>query len=78
MIHIDGLTTRQVQLMDLLWTCNDMEQIKRFISALPTKQDQLDARSLVLVATWESIEQELGLTQEHKDAAAIAIANAMR
>ena len=78
MIHIDGLTTRQVQLMDLLWTCNDMEQIKRFISALPTKQDQLDARSLVLVATWESIEQELGYTQEHKDAAAIAIANAMR
>jgi hypothetical protein len=78
MIHIDGLTTRQVQLMDLLWTCNDMEQIKRFISALPTKQDQLDARSLVLVATWESIEQELGLTQEHKDAATRAIANAMR
>ena len=78
MIHIDGLTTRQVQLMDLLWTCNDMEQIKRFISALPTKQDQLDARSLVLVATWESIEQELGLTQEHKDAATLAIANAMR
>lgn len=78
MIHIDGLTTRQVQLMDLLWTCNDMEQIKRFISALPTKQDQLDARSLVLVATWESIEQELGYTQEHKDAATLAIANAMR
>jgi len=78
MIHIDGLTTRQVQLMDLLWTCNDMEQIKTFISALPTKQDQLDARSLVLVATWESIEQELGYTKEHKDAATRAIANAMR
>ena len=78
MIHIDGLTTRQVQLMDLLWTCNDMEQIKRFISALPTKQDQLDARSLVLVATWESIEQELGYSKEHKDAATLAIANAMR
>lgn len=78
MIHIDGLTTRQVQLMDLLWTCNDQDQIKTFISALPTRADQLDARSLVLVATWESIEQELGYSKEHKDAATRAIANAMR
>jgi hypothetical protein len=77
MIHIDGLTHRQVQLMDLLWTCNDLEQIQQFIAALPTRADQLDAKSLVLVATWESIEQELGLSKECKDAAARAIANAM-
>ena len=78
MIHIHGLTTRQAQLMDLLWNCQDIEQIQQFIAALPTLQDMYDARSLVLIATWESIEQELGYTKEHKDAATRAIANAMR
>ena len=77
MIHIHGLTTRQAQLMDLLWNCQDIEQIQQFFAALPTKQDMYDARSLVLIATWESIEQELGYSKECKDAAKTAIANAM-
>lgn len=78
MITIEGLTERQRGIMDLLWNCSDIEQIQTLIQALPSKQDQYDARSLVLIATWESIEQELGYTKECKDAAAIAIANSMR
>lgn len=64
--------------MDLLWNCQDIEQIQEFIAALPTLQDMYDARCLVLIATVESIEQELGFSKECKDAASIAIANAMR
>jgi len=78
MITIHGLTDRQRGIMDLLWNCNDLEQIQTLIQALPSKQDQYDARSLVLIATVESIEQELGFSKECKDAASIAIANCMR
>ena len=77
MITIHGLTERQRGIMDLLWNCNDIEQIQTLIQALPSKQDQYDARSLVLIATVESIEQELGFSKECKDAAKTAIANAM-
>lgn len=78
MISIDGLTPRQRQLMDLLWNCPDIEQITAFINALPTVRDKYDARSLVLIATWAALEQELGFSREVKDAAKAAIDHAMR
>lgn len=78
MITIQGLNERQRGIMDLLWNCEDIEQIKQFINALPTVQDKYDARSLVVIATQESIEQELGFSKETKDAAAAAICAAMR
>lgn len=63
MITITGLTERQKNLMDLLWQCQDQAQVMTLIKALPTKQDQCDAASLVDIAVWESIEQECGLEQ---------------
>jgi len=77
MITITGLTDRQKTLMDLLWGCQDIEQIRTLIDALPTKQDKWDAMGLVEIATVESIEQELGFSKECTDAAAAAISNAM-
>jgi hypothetical protein len=67
-ISIHGLTERQRQIMDLLWTCQDTEQVNTLIRALPTKQDQCDAASLVDIAVWESIEQEVGLDKYEADA----------
>lgn len=78
MITITGLTDRQRTLMDLLWTCSSLEQVRELIAALPTRRDQQDAESLIDVLTWESIEQELGFSEEVKDAASRAIATAMR
>lgn len=71
MIQIEGLTERQKSIMDLLWNCNDMEQVTTLIQALPTHQDQCDAHTLVMIATWESIEQELGLEPYENSACAI-------
>ena len=76
MISIEGLNERQRGIMDLLWNCQDIEQIQLFIKSLPTQSDQYDALSLVTIATHESIEQELGFSKECKDAAAAAIARA--
>mgnify|MGYP000264639019 FL=1 len=38
-----------------------MSDVQAFIQALPTEQDRMDARGLILIATWDSLEQELGL-----------------
>ena len=73
MITIAGLTDRQRQIMDLLWSCESLEQVKTLISALPTKNDQNDARGLVVIATQESWEQELGL-EAYREAAEAVIA----
>ncbi len=70
MITITGLTDRQKNLMDLLWTCRDIAQVQTLIKALPSAQDRCDAVSLVSIATWESIEQELGLDEYADDATA--------
>jgi hypothetical protein len=77
MITITGLTDRQKNLMDLLWNCSSLEQVQTLINALPTATDRVDARGLVMIATHETIEQELGL-EEYKDAALGAIRRAMQ
>ena len=63
--------------MDLLWSCKDLDQVRAFIKALPTEADRCDARSLVDIATWDSIEEELGLTA-YEDTASRIIDQCMR
>ncbi len=77
MITITGLTHRQKTIMDLLWNCSTLEQARDLIVALPTVRDRMDAQGLIKIATWESIEQELGL-EEYADAANTAISRAMQ
>lgn len=73
MITIEGLTARQKSIMELLWSCRDIEQVQTLIRSLPSVADQYDALSLVQIATWESIEEELGL-EDCAEAAADIIA----
>ena len=72
MITISGLTTRQKTIMDLLWTCNDLDQVNTFIKALPTRADQQDAHSLIVIATQESLEED-GVLEQFKETAREAI-----
>lgn len=68
MIRIENLTERQRQIMDLLWSCKNIEQVNTLISALPSTRDQCDAQSLVKIATWETLEQEGCLERFAEDA----------
>jgi hypothetical protein len=61
MITISGLTVRQKTIMDMLWSCNTLEQAQALIQALPSKQDMFDAQSLVEIAMMETLEEEGGL-----------------
>jgi hypothetical protein len=72
MITISGLTERQKTIMDLLWTCKDLDQVNTFIKALPTVADQYDALSLVNIATLESLEED-GVLEQFKEQAHAAI-----
>lgn len=75
MITITGLTERQKQLVDLMWNCQNLEQVNTLISALPTKQDQNDCRGLVTILIQETLEQEQGL-DAYADLAEAAISRA--
>lgn len=75
MIQIENLTARQRQIMDLLWTCRDIEQVKTLIRALPDHSDQQDAWSLVQIAMWESLEQQGGM-EEYETASQDCISRA--
>jgi acetylglutamate synthase len=75
MITIQGLTERQKSIMDMLWSMDTMDKVTAFVKALPTKQDQADAASLIQIAVEETLEQEGGL-DAYKAAAAAAIASA--
>lgn len=77
MISIQGLTARQKSIMDMLWSMDSMDKVNAFIKALPTKQDQVDAATLIQIAVEETIEQEQGL-EAYAAAADAAIRCAMR
>lgn len=70
MISIQGLTVRQKSIMDMLWSMDSMDKVNAFIKALPTRQDQMDAATMIQIAVEETVEQEQGL--EGYEAAALA------
>ena len=70
-ITIQGLTTRQVAIMDLLWTLDDMPAVAKFIAALPTHGDRCDAESLVSIAVQDSYELSGALDEYHEATQAI-------
>jgi hypothetical protein len=76
MITISGLTPRQKTLMDLLWSCQSLEQVQTLIQALPLKQDMQDAQSLVTIAMMESLEEDGEL--DHWEGAAREAVNRSR
>ena len=69
MITIHGLTARQQQLCELMWSCRDLEQVKTLIQALPTREDQQQAHTLMTLMVYESLEDQGGLDDYAEDAA---------
>jgi hypothetical protein len=62
-ITITGLTERQKQVIDLLWSCPSIEAARALVAALPTYRDRCDAQSLLTMVAYDSIEQQEGLEQ---------------
>jgi len=69
MITIAGLTPRQQQLCELMWSCRDLEQVRALIRALPTREDQQQAETLMQVIIQETLEDEGALDDYSQDCA---------
>ena len=75
MIHISGLTKKQVAIMEVLWQCDSLEQAQSLVKSLSSHKDRCDAQSLMEIALVESLEQE-GALDEYAEAAEAAVRNA--
>ena len=69
MITIHGLTARQQQLCELMWACRDIQHVRALIRALPTREDQQQAETLMQVIIHESLEDQGGLNDYIQDCA---------
>jgi hypothetical protein len=60
---IDGLTRKQVALLDIMWTLEDQDSVSNFIRSLP-EDDRLQAQSLMTLLIHETLEEFLeGVTE---------------
>ena len=69
MITIQGLTVRQQQLGELMWSCRDIQHVRALIRALPTVADQQQAETLMLLIVYETLEDQGGLDDYAEDCA---------
>jgi len=67
MITIQGLTVRQQQLCELMWSCRDIQHVRALIRALPTVADQQQAETLMLLIVYETLEDQGGLDDYAED-----------
>jgi hypothetical protein len=70
-ITLQGLTVRQQQLCELMWSCRDIEQVRALIRALPTREDRQSAETLMLLIIHETLEDEGGLNDYSQDCARV-------
>jgi hypothetical protein len=58
MIHIDGLTRRQVKLLDIIWNIDSMEECQEYIMSL-SEGDQMECQTLVKLLAIEVLDQSV-------------------
>ncbi len=56
MIELTGLTERQVEILDILWATDSVEEVLEFIDSL-TEKEKLECRSLATLITLEILDQ---------------------
>lgn len=64
---IDGLTRKQVALLDIMWTLDDEQSVENFVRSL-SRADQQQAQSLKTLLIHEMMEEWLEDITEFPDA----------
>jgi hypothetical protein len=67
---IEGLSKKQVALLDIMWSMQDPDDVDNFIRSLP-KADAQVARSLVTLLTYEMLEEWLVDVTEFPEARSV-------
>ena len=60
-ITIDGLTRRQVEICDMLWECDSIDEVRFLLDFVLSEEDRLTALTLIEIIHMESCEKEGGL-----------------
>lgn len=67
---IDGLTERQVQLCDMLWACDTVDDVEELMNLL-YEPERTQAQTLMQIMIMDSREEELSLMERYPDAEAM-------
>ena len=59
MITLEGLTHQQVQIAEMLWKCNSLEDVDRLVRNMPEsyRQDAVVLKELMVAASLDSYEE---------------------
>ncbi len=59
MIKLEGLTERQVQIAEMLWKCNSLEDVDRLVRNMPEsyRKDAVILRELMIAASLDSYQE---------------------
>ena len=59
MITLEGLSQQQVQIADMLWKCNSLEDVDRLVRNMPPtyRQDAVTLKELMIAASLDSYEE---------------------
>jgi hypothetical protein len=67
-ISIGNLSQQQTLIADILWQCQNRDQVDSFISGLPTVDLQNQAKTLVDLIIYESVDQCYNNSDEFTEA----------
>jgi hypothetical protein len=59
MITLEGLSQQQVQIAEMLWKCNSLEDVDRLVRNMPPtyRQDAVTLKELMIAAGLDSYEE---------------------
>lgn len=59
MITLEGLTKQQVQIADMLWKCNTLDEVERLVRNMPDsyRQDAVTLKELMIAASLDSYQE---------------------
>ena len=59
MITLEGLTAQQVQIAEMLWKCNSLEDVDRLVRNMPPayRQDAVLVKELLIAAGLDDVQE---------------------
>lgn len=59
MITLEGLTKQQVQIADMLWKCNTLDEVERLVRNMPDsyRRDAVTLKELMIAASLDSYQE---------------------
>lgn len=67
MIELYGLNSRQVELLNILWNIDEMDEVEALISTL-SERDQMECKTLMSLLVFEILDDSVNLDESFPQA----------